>query len=452
MGRSAALRPLAMSPSTPSPTERRSRVLVISHDVVGAATAGPGMRYDNLARVLAPEFDVTLAAPEGGRVEAAPYTTALYTPATPGTLDALVAQADVIVVAASWFAAVPALVGCSAAVVIDGYDPALAEALFTPGVDLPRLSSSLTGAYLRGDFFLCASERQRDWWLGLLEASGRLNPLTIAGDPDLRHLLDVVPFGLPSAPLDAAPAAIDGIAADDEVVLWGGGLWEWLDPASAVRAMPLVLAERPQARLLFPGGRHPDPKVPRTRAASETEELARSLGLLGTQVIFGEWVPRQQYPGYLARADAGLSLHRATVEARLAYRTRVLDYVWAGVPMVLTEGDATAVMAAGQGLAWLVPPGDEGAVAQAVLQALAQPRQALAPAFAQARDALTWERAAPPLLEFCRHPHRAPDRPAGRLATGNHYYASRIGELERLVAGYERGRFIRLMRWLRSRQ
>jgi hypothetical protein len=51
-----------------------------------------------------------------------------------------------------------------------------------------------------GDFFLCASERQRDYWLGWLEALGRVNPRTHGADPDLRGLIDVVPFGVPSEP------------------------------------------------------------------------------------------------------------------------------------------------------------------------------------------------------------------------------------------------------------
>ena len=56
--------------------------------------------------------------------------------------------------------------------------------------------------YLIGDFYLCASERSA-WWLGLLEASGRVNPATFDADPSLRTLIDVVPYGLPDTPLPA---------------------------------------------------------------------------------------------------------------------------------------------------------------------------------------------------------------------------------------------------------
>jgi hypothetical protein len=48
-----------------------------------------------------------------------------------------------------------------------------------------------------GDFFICGSERQRDLWMGVLLAAGRVNPKSFEQDPDLRGLIDVVGTGLP---------------------------------------------------------------------------------------------------------------------------------------------------------------------------------------------------------------------------------------------------------------
>ena len=41
-------------------------------------------------------------------------------------------------------------------------------------------------------------------------------------------------------------------------------------------------------------------------------------------------------------ADLGVSAHRDHLEARYAHRTRLLDYLWAGLPVVATRGDALA--------------------------------------------------------------------------------------------------------------
>ena len=101
-----------------------------------------------------------------------------------------------------------------------------------------------------GDFFLCASERQRDWWLGLLEAHGRINPWTFGDDPSLRRLIDVVPFGLPETPPQHTRPVIKGIVPGigqrDSVILWGGGLWPWLDPLTAIQAIADLFTGQPR--------------------------------------------------------------------------------------------------------------------------------------------------------------------------------------------------------------
>src|SRR5690606_24914243 len=107
--------------------------------------------------------------------------------------------------------------------------------------------------------------RQRDWWLGQLEAHGRINPATYGADPTLRRLVDVVPYGLPAEPPVATRPLIKGVWAGitptDKVVLWGGGLWPWLDPLTAIRAIYLLQQARPEIKLIFPGTRHPNREV-----------------------------------------------------------------------------------------------------------------------------------------------------------------------------------------------
>ncbi len=58
--------------------------------------------------------------------------------------------------------------------------------------------------------FLCATERQRDMWLGFLAARGRINSKGYADDPDGRDLIDVVPFGIPEEAPIAGPPLLRG--------------------------------------------------------------------------------------------------------------------------------------------------------------------------------------------------------------------------------------------------
>ena len=432
----------------------RAPVLIISHEIVGPRMTGPGIRYFHLARVLAREFPVALAVPSGSALGSDDFSVLSYQSAADPALLDCIRQARAVLVPAVWVSALPALKQSSTPLVVDGYDPFLAETLSLNG-DVEAQQIALTEAYLAGDFFLCASERQRDWWLGVLEASGRVNVHTYREDPSLRHLIDLVPFGLPETPPKSTRPAVKGvwagISTQDRVLLWGGGLWPWLDPGTAIRAVAKVWRTRQDVRLLFPGTQHPNPGmagVATHNAAARA--LASELGLLDRAVFFGDWVPYADWPNVLFESDVALTLHQADdLESRLAFRSRVFDYIWAGLPTIATRGDVTSELIASYGLGVVVEPGDSDAVAAAILQLLELSRQDREGNFARARAELTWERAARPLIEFCRHPCQAPDRMALGERVGNPYYVNELNRLRDRVQAFERRRIIRWLDYLR---
>ena len=432
----------------------RAPVLIISHEIVGPRMTGPGIRYYHLARVLAREFPVALAVPSGSALGSDDFSVLSYQSAADPALLDCIRQARAVLVPAVWVSALPALKQSSTPLVVDGYDPFLAETLSLNG-DVEAQQIALTEAYLAGDFFLCASERQRDWWLGVLEASGRVNVHTYREDPSLRHLIDLVPFGLPETPPKSTRPAVKGvwagISTQDRVLLWGGGLWPWLDPGTAIRAVAKVWRTRQDVRLLFPGTQHPNPGmagVATHNAAARA--LASELGLLDRAVFFGDWVPYADWPNVLFESDVALTLHQADdLESRLAFRSRVFDYIWAGLPTIATRGDVTSELIASYGLGVVVEPGDSDAVAAAILQLLELSRQDREGNFARARAELTWERAARPLIEFCRHPCQAPDRMALGERVGNPYYVNELNRLRDRVQAFERRRIIRWLDYLR---
>ena len=466
---------------------RQSTVLVISHDIVGRKMAGPGIRYWQLARVLTECCDVTLAVPNdvsGLSANVSGLTVQEYSLGDWSTLEPFVRNSDVMLLCGDTLAMFPALQYSHKPVVVDGYDPHTLEtlALFNGMAEQDSRYSErekiLEIQCAVGDYFICASERQRDWWLGLLEAAGRVNPYTYSDDPSLRALVDVVPFGLPAVPPCHTKSVVKGVwpgvDCRDKVVLWGGGLWRWLDPFTAIRAMAQIGDMRDDVRLIFPGTIHPHPDMSGMPTWLEkARDLSRDLGLLDTSVFFGDWIPVEDWPNVLLESDIGLSLHMDTVETRLAFRTRVVDYIWAGLPMILTQGDATGELVASYGIGTLVDYEKTENVVQALLSLLDVPKDHFSRPFREARDRLSWAVVAQPLLDFCIQPRCAPDRNvrARIYAASEHGHDNLMGEcgpgyltlketseaqkaeidrLRDVVAGYEGGRFIRLMRWLRK--
>ncbi|GIG29922.1 glycosyltransferase [Cellulomonas marina] len=399
----------------------RHRVLVVTGEPLGERLAGPAIRAWEIAKALAPEHDVRLVTTAGAR-RSSPDFAVSYAGGT--GLREPTDWADVIVFQGFLLEHAPWLAGSSKVLVADVYDPMHLEQL-EQARDLGaegRLDAVTTTTRVlneqlrRADFLLCASDKQRDFWLGQLAGQGRVSPAVYDEDATLDNLLAVVPFGIEDAPpvqrRHGIKGSVPGIGPDDKVVLWGGGVYNWFDPLTLVRAVNRLKDDHPDVRLFFLGMKHPNPGVPRMRVAWETRELAESLGLVGTHVFFNEdWVPYDERADYLLDADVGVSTHFHHVETAFSFRTRILDYLWAGLPVVATDGDTFGGLIREHGLGRAVPAEDVDALAGALAEMLydegaADAARAAVRAFA---PRFAWSRTLAPLVAFCRFPRRAAD-------------------------------------------
>ena len=160
--------------------------------------------------------------------------------------------------------------------------------------------------------------------------------------------------------------------------------------------------------------RHPKPDIVESGVATEARRLAEELGLTGTHVFFNEgWVAYHERQNYLLESDVGVSLHLDHLETQYSFRTRMLDYLWAGLPIVATAGDGFAQIIATEGIGTVVPPGDVDAVAGALVALLAD-RHARETCRARAvavASRFRWSAVLEPVVSFCAAPHHAPDAP-----------------------------------------
>jgi len=380
--------------------------------------AGPAIRAWQIASALAQDHEVRLVTTSECTLTSPDVDVRHLTDARE-----LEAWCDVMLLQGDALRDVP-LHATQKVVVVDLYDPFHLEQLERSrahGADVRRrgLENAVALANsqcLRGDFLVCASEKQRDFWLGHLAALGRLNPVSYDDDPTLRSLIDVAPFGIPAEPPQAGEpvlkGVVDGIGPQDRVVLWGGGIYNWFDPLTLIRAVDRLRGRRDDVRLFFLGMQHPHPDVPEMRMATQARALSAELGLTGTSVFFNEqWVAYDQRGRYLLEADVGVSTHLDHLETAFSFRTRMLDYLWAGLPMACTRGDVFARLVDEHGLGLTVDAGDVDGLADALDRLLTDDAfaaacrgrvAALAPSF-------HWSRVLAPLVAFSAAPRRAPD-------------------------------------------
>jgi glycosyltransferase involved in cell wall biosynthesis len=166
------------------------------------------------------------------------------------------------------------------------------------------------------------------------------------------------PLGLPN------PYREQGIHSP--VFLWGGGVWRWFDPETVLHAFSLLRSRSIPATLFFISGRNestPDYNAP----LDEVVSSASRRGLLDGQVVFN---PRRVGPSelgpWLEHARAGIMGNMPTLESRMSWRTRYLDLLWAGKPLVVSGADPLAERMERRGAALISSSGDPVQLADAI--------------------------------------------------------------------------------------
>ncbi|HXH41808.1 MAG TPA: glycosyltransferase [Thermoanaerobaculia bacterium] len=317
-------------------------VVVHTPDVVGERMAGPGIRAWHLAGELARHFATTLVCKcEGDQPAAQGFRVAAR-----GGAEALVAMRSADV-----------LIGQPARgfrrqrrtqrVVYDLFDPVLLELREMYGrrpsvrqrIHLEAESWRVRRALAQGDLLMVATARQRELYGN---AAGAIIE---------------VPFGI-----EDVGVAVPG--ERENIILWGGGTWEWLDPATAVEAVTEVNRRGLDCRLLFLGRSRPN----RHTVDRRREDRLDALIAGGAPFVEANasWTPYRDRLTWLRRSKVAIMLHRPTAEAAYSIRTRLFDAIAAAVPVITTEQGFAAELVSAEGLGVVVPPSDAAAVADGI--------------------------------------------------------------------------------------
>jgi glycosyltransferase involved in cell wall biosynthesis len=425
-------------------------VLVVTEDRVGKMLGGAAIRAYEIARSLTDVADVTLAAPGIEPSGLAPARHVPFEPDDPSPLRGLFQDADVVImrppnpVVGSWLRA------SKARIVYDLCDPLpldILEAQASSSRERQLLWYTVAldqflAALHSGHHFICSGRRQRDMYVGALLASRLIHPAAYGADPSFRSFLAQVPFGIPSEPPQrvegAGPrATFPRIGEDAQVVLWNGGIWNWLDPCTAVAATVRAAERSPRVRLVFMYAQGSD--GPERREARAARALAARLGALDRLVFFNEEpISYEERATWLMDADCIVSTHLDHLESNFSFRTRLLDCFWVGVPAVCTAGDELSERIEDCEGGVTVAPGDANAVADAMVEVLGRGPAAYRERLGAEGADLVWPAVTEPLRRIVQLP--GPPR-----ALGDPW-------ARRLSRPVERGRAaaIRLMRGLRG--
>jgi len=397
--------------------EIKRTLAIITGEVVASEMAGPAIRVWNFARELSEHMNVILAVPNKPDLGQQDFEMVQYK--DEGSLREIIKDADILLCNGMTLSKFRSLKNMGKYLIIDIYDPynlaTLAEYSNENMKERLEIHKSIqkyfNEQFYYGDFFICASDRQRDFWLGMLAALNRVNPFAYNIDPTMKRMISVVPFGLqsnkPIHTADVLKGKVKGIEKDDFVIIWGGGIYNWFDPLTLVKAMAAVKEKRSDIKLFFMGVKHPNPEVKALQMVNDTVELAKRLDLYDKNIFFNfGWVDYGERQNYFLESDAGIITHPEHIETRFSFRTRILDYLWAGLPIISTEGDHLSDLVKIKRLGLVTKEGSAEELAEAILKLAGDSKfhQECVENTRSAAGDFTWDKVIGPIIDFCRDP------------------------------------------------
>jgi len=199
--------------------------------------------------------------------------------------------------------------------------------------DVPRWA----GVLRRGDLFLCASEPQKKFYEGVLAGLGRINPATYGED-----LIEIVPYGIyREEPVQKTHPINKLIGKDQEKfkkILWFGGIYPWFNLEDLIDAVSKVNKTTP-SKLVIVGAKNPFNAHP--DFIKKYDDLIAYIknNQLEDLVIVQDWVSFEDRADWYLDSDLVVVINKEGQENDLAWRTRLVDFTWANLPIITNGGD-----------------------------------------------------------------------------------------------------------------
>jgi glycosyltransferase involved in cell wall biosynthesis len=291
-----------------------------------------------------------------------------------------------------------------------------------------------------GDIFSACGEVQKHMLVGELAMCGRLNRCSF-GYEFVRVVLPGTPRATAASDSagdrDATRARL-GLGPNDFAMLWCGGYNTWTDVETLFNGVDLAMARHTGVHYVSVGASTydaPDNMYERLLRMIGRSPHAARWHMLG-------WRPWTEVAQYYTACDVGLNIDAMHYETLYGTRTRLVEMMAAGLPVVTTEGTELSALIRQCGVGVTFPVGDHTQMARQLVTLAEDPAALARMATGTRRTARTrfsFDETTAPLRDWVRTPARAPDREA-HLRTAGIAAKHRLRALVRHVTWQVTGR------------
>ena len=158
------------------------KILIISDFNVNENSFISHLRLYDFAEYLSRENKVTLFLPFGENEVSFSNSNFTLIEGDAIKLEKAYKTSDALIVNGSVFEKFD-FIKLNKPVIYDGYDPFSFEEMN---------KDAIKKIVTKSDYFVCASERQKNYWIGMLSVYNRVNPIIYREDNKLKNIIDVV--------------------------------------------------------------------------------------------------------------------------------------------------------------------------------------------------------------------------------------------------------------------
>lgn len=192
----------------------------------------------------------------------------------------------------------------------------------------------------RGDVFLCANQAQKDFYEGVLSSAGRINPITYGQD-----LIRIVPYGIYRDEPKSQSKPLQELISNKKALklLWFGGIYPWFNLNGLIDAVAKVNEVTP-AELVIVGAKNPFNNHPDFN--KKYDELIDYINTNKYDKLIHvvDWVDFNRRADWYLDSDIVVVVNEEGPENKLAWRTRLVDFIWADLPILTNAGDPLGEM------------------------------------------------------------------------------------------------------------
>jgi len=257
---------------------------------------------------------------------------------------------------------------------------------------------------LKGDFFFCASERQKHFYMGMLNLLGRINPHTYN-----KKLIDVVPVAAPVEIPKIKENIIKGkvVPKNKRIILWPSSIFSWFDAITAIESMKIVSKKVKDAVMVFVGADNPNIDIMTKKNVKSAKKKAKELGLLNKKVYFMDWLPYEKRTNMYLESEFAVVTYPIGPETEMSFRTRIIDCLWGRLPVICTKGDSVAEIIENEGLGATVEEKNSKELAEKIIEFLTN-KQELKRISKRVdrfiKEKMNWDVVIEPIDKFCKNP------------------------------------------------